>query len=199
MRGSDTARHEHSGDHFDAVPAIGRRGCIGNLARESAGGSFENAAIQLAAAVAVEFSAVRIGGLVVHIRRFERARVDPGDVPAAMRDDHRILRRGGIQVGDGERATLGGLRIVVHEADHPLTRSNLGRTIAESALDGGDRAQVAVDVFQIAQAGGCNVGVGIDEAGHDGGAAKVNLFCTGGGQAVDLGPGADRKKPSARD
>ena len=74
--------------------------------------------------IAIILAAGRIGSMVINLCQFDRLRVDPGRVPAAMLDEHGMVGNGSIQLVTSQRPTFDCLRIVVLEAQHPFAGSH---------------------------------------------------------------------------
>ena len=75
------------------------------------------------------------GVALVHVGDGQSFGIHPRRVPAAMIDQHRMVRRRRIQIRLGQRAAVGRLGVVVLESDHPLARRQFWRHARESPLE----------------------------------------------------------------
>ena len=84
-----------------------------------------------------------------------------------------------IQIVARQLAAFLGLGVVVLEADDPVAGRRLGGALADGVLNIRDGAEVAIHPSQVPDAGVGRVRMRIDEAGHDGLAANVELADAG--------------------
>src|ERR1700733_2419620 len=98
---------------------------------------------------------------------------------AAMFDEDRMVRRGRVEILASQLAALAGLGIVVHKTDDPITRRGLGGPFANGILNGSDGAQIAIYPAQVPDACVRRMRVCVDESGHDGLAADIDLASAG--------------------
>jgi hypothetical protein len=110
-----------------------------------------------------------------------------------------VIARDRVEVVAREAAALGGLGVVVLEADDPVARRRARGPLAQRALDRGDRPQVAIDLLEVSVARVGRMRVGVDEAGHHRLAVEVGLPRTRRDQIQDVIVAPDREQPIAGD
>ena len=145
--------------------------------------------------LAKELAADRIGRVARDAGEFEGARIDHRRVAAAMAHDDRMRGDDLVDVAPRQRPPLAELRVVVHDADDPVTRGRRGALAGERRLDLRDAGQSHIDARRDALQQG--VTVGVDEAGQEGLAARIDDACGPIGEAFDVGPRSDGQNPIA--
>lgn len=133
---------------------------------------------RLSGGVPLDLDAVRCRRVASDLRRTERCRVGDGDARRdedRRRDDHRVLRRGAIEVVARRPPAL---------AQH---------------ADVVDRLRVVERRARELEAGAVHVGMAVDEPRHDGVTGEVHLSRRGAGQRAHLSRAADGDDPAALD
>src|SRR5438477_1987712 len=116
MYARDAGAREHLGNELDTLAAIRTGGSGRNFSVERLGRQLPQAASQVSGSIMIELASRWIGRVVVHVSPLQCERVDIRSVPAAMLNKNGVMRRGGIQIGSIELASLGRFRIVVFES-----------------------------------------------------------------------------------
>ena len=106
----------------------------------------------------------------------------------------RVLRTHLVEIEPVHGSTLLLLRVVVHEADDPLSRRRFRGARAQGILHAGDAAEVRVHVLEFVQPSARRMRVSIDESGHDRRAGYVDHLGLTGCQIPDI-----RIRPNGND
>ena len=118
---------------------------------------------------------------------------------AAVFDQHGMIRHRAIKICDRERTIIRSLGVVVFESQHPFAGRGLSGAFSQRGEDVGNRSQIAVHHAQMIETRHSRMGMGIDEAGKNSIAAKIDLFCPAGRETEHFVIRADGEKSSARD
>src|ERR1700730_7084343 len=139
MGGGDSRLGEHFGNKSDAFAEI--------IAIETEWNNFLKKCVRTLGDTTAWFSCCRVA-INLPSGRVGRFFVDTGlpkgdgirirGVAAPVVDVDRMIRNGGIQIGDAERAAFVSFCVVVFEAENPFTRRDLRSTLSERCLNGRD-------------------------------------------------------------
>ncbi len=126
--------------------------------------------------VMIDFSALRIRRLLVDPSFSERQGIGVDRVASAMLDMHGMIRDGRVQIGDGQRPAFISLGVVVLETENPFSRRRFRSPLAESRLNRGNRAEIAVHHAEMHEAGWGGMRMSVNKTRRDGFSAKVDFL-----------------------
>jgi hypothetical protein len=118
-------------------------------------------------------------------------------VTAAVLDVHGMIGNGGIQIGDGERAAVIRLGVVVFETKDPFADGSFSGPLAKRCLNGGNGTEVTIHHAKVREAGFGGVGVSINEARKDRFTAEIEFAGSRAGKIQNVRIASDREKSAA--
>ena len=131
-------------DQRDGAPMIVAREVVGDFRHHRVERLVRHPARELAARIALEAAAGRIGHARLRAHELERERVDVARVAAAVRDQDGVAGRRGVEIGARQEARR--LAVVIQIAPHPAAGRRLRRARVERGDDLIDRGFVACHV-----------------------------------------------------
>ena len=170
---------------------------------EGGGGEIRHPAVQLAGRVLVVGAAHRVGRVLGDAGHGEGLAVVEVGVPAAMADDHRVVRGHFVEIVDVERPLVAQLGVVEEVALDPRARRRLLRPLPKLADDAADADEFDLegiaDEHLVQQHFPAGMVMAVDEAGDHRHAFGIERLGALAGEALDVAGRADGREPPAED